>query len=507
MFLNGLTRWLRARLFDQPKPGPRFGASPGIQEDIDSRQNVETKPPDDEGIDLYCFWAVEFYTPEHLNALFNGFRELGWEAVESGDRKNSDPVEWISGLRRRHLGSGWMNLGFFIPPESNLFMGGPTHKVPLPEGVKYASGGIHSVSQSLIGVVICFVFEEEYSVSFDKALRADRQTFETSRGRISSIHFPITQKSDHVAQIRIEMSTSAASWFRDHLPGVFTLGLLDGELPTCEFVTLQKAEPFPPRPEDGQPEPLYLSILGLNHDADIWTSVGTPGLKIKLVSGANRSPRFHSTITMKDALPLGRPSDLWNNSRSSRITRLNLMVPAALTTSAILPLLRGYEQQIRKVRESSIVITMPRQSSTKALESVGSYLSNCVDISAVASELAENSREGLLAGFPIEPFQSSPRRNSDEPLILGKVLHSTIRDTAFQLQSSVRSMSEQLTQFGSLLGALEDIRTQKEISNLTKVLVVLTVVIVLTSLPAFLTSAVRFVWEHLVQGIGKLWTF
>ena len=68
----------------------------------DDEDNRDSTPPDDECIDLKCLWAVEFFTPAHLDSLaekllkFN--RDYPSNAIENG-RVNA----WIKGLHRSPL--------------------------------------------------------------------------------------------------------------------------------------------------------------------------------------------------------------------------------------------------------------------------------------------------------------------------------------------------------------------------------------------------------------------
>ena len=76
----------------------------------DSKQNADTTPPEDEFIDLSCAWAVEFYTPAHIDSLVSAFSRLGWDHEDGGNLSN-DPAAWLKDLRQRQHGGAWLNLG------------------------------------------------------------------------------------------------------------------------------------------------------------------------------------------------------------------------------------------------------------------------------------------------------------------------------------------------------------------------------------------------------------
>ena len=209
----------------------------GIVREHDPHENAATAPPDDEFVDLCCLWAVEFYTSDHMDSLVSSFRRLGWAADVDPDSHSTDPVAWLHRLSRFPHGGGCMNLGVLVPQGSDLFpLFPPSHKhgVLLPAGVEYASAGIHDISPSLVSIAICFVFDEHYSARLDIALRTDRQTYTTPTLHGRRIHSPLTQKINHIGQIRTETSRLAAAWFSENLPGLFSSGLLGGALPICE---------------------------------------------------------------------------------------------------------------------------------------------------------------------------------------------------------------------------------------------------------------------------------
>ena len=353
--IDHLTRNIR-RKFSRSLPYPDPDEIARFWRERDPQINMDTAPPHDEFVDLYCVWGLEFYSRERMDSLAQGFRKLGWEAEVGPHLSNRDPVAWLHRLNHRPRGGGWMNLGFLVPRGSNSFMVAPDrHTVPLPTGVKYALAGIHDISPSLVSVAICFVFDRDYSGKFDEALRTARQTYTIPTLRGHSIQTPDFQKTNHINQIRTEMSELASEWFSQNLPGLFSSGILDGEIPTCELVTFRQAEPLPCRSEGVEGNRQYLSILGLSNDWDAWTSAQTTGLKFKITSGSEGRMQYHSTL----AIRANNLADIDLNhgsaaaSRDSQIYSLNLSVPYLLNLWAIVPLLESHTREISKVRESA----------------------------------------------------------------------------------------------------------------------------------------------------------
>ena len=342
----------------------------------DPDRNAESTPPETEYIDLNCLWAVELYTPDHISDLIDGFRKLGWEPGDPDDPTDRDPVNWLRGLNRYGMHGSWMNLGVLVTDTSEARFVTPTHRVHLPDGVSHATIGIHSITPSLVGVAICFVFEEEFSKVFDRLLRKQRRTFTTRTRRGQLFHPPENQKHDDVRRIRNEISKSAAAWFQDNLPGEFASGTLYGDIPTCELITLRNAEPFPTAEERSPRKNEYLSILGLQDDFNVWRSANTPKLKVKLRLSMNRDPINHAVAAIKEEIPLWS-NQSQENSKSSRIAYLDLLLPYLLLALGTQDLLEGFHSRIREIRQLTISQDERRGVSTKVLQALRDHLSGC----------------------------------------------------------------------------------------------------------------------------------
>ena len=467
----------------------------------DPHENAETTPPDTESINLDCLWGVEFYTPDHIPKLTEGFLKLGWESAGFDDPDSRDPGDWLHGRIRHARGGAWMNLGTLVPVGSESSLIGETRRVQLPTGVSYATGRIQSISPSLVGVVICFVFEEEYSKAFDGMLRKERHTYATPTRRGQRIHLPEDQKHDDIIRIRAEITRLAATWFRDNLPGEFTSGILDGEIPTCELVTVRNTEPFPDEEEQDPDTSIYLSILGLLPDFNVWRCVNTPKLRVKLGSSANPGPRHHAVAAIKEGTPLWK-HELHDNEGSSPIAYMDLLLPDLLLALATQDLLEGFHRRIREVRQSTMLQDERKGVSIKVLKTLRGHLSHCADVATIASELTIDSKRRSPARVSFEPFELCSTGSITRAVSLNEAMKSIIGDSATQLQSAVQSMGDQITQFGSMLGVAENIRIQRKISVLTWGLVMLTIVLLANPL---ISLAIRSWGPSVITALTKLW--
>ena len=308
------------------------------------------------------------------------------------------------------------------------------------------------------------------------------------------------QKRDHIKQIRTEIAGLAATWFQDHLPGAFASGLLDGELPSCELTTLRNVEPLPSMEEQSKERLEYLSILGLDNDIFAWEKADAPGLKVVLDSHSSLTPSNYLLVAVKEGTPLWKSDQ--DQDKGSRIAYLDMTVPDLLVAFALHLLLEGFHQKIREVRQSTMPQADSKGVSVKELESLRRRLTYFADIHAVASELVLDSNRARPVTFPASNFKQCGLNNTQENLSLDEVLQSALGESAIQLQGAVLSTGNQITQFGTLLGAAENIRVQNKISWLTILLVVLTIVIIGTTLNQ---STDQSWFQSIAKEVSKLW--
>lgn len=456
-------------------------------QELDSTENLETSPPADEHIELVCLWAVEFYTPSHYEKLVDSFVKLGW-GKDDARGGSGDPIAWLNGLRGDYQGGAWMNLGLFAPQDSTVLLGPHVRKMELPAGVKYATAGIYSLTSTLVSVVVCFVFEGSWSGSFNTALRTEHRTYATPTERGWTLHTPRHQKMDRINAIRSELSHLAASWFSKNLPGLFSSGIFRAEIPTCELITTRQIEPFPTRAEQVSSVLGYPGVMGIGRNHGVWRYESTQNLKLRLPTGREPGPEYHSILAMREpSSPESPPDQPGGNDRWDQLHQLNLIIPNWLSVWAILPLLEEYTRHIRNIRNSTTLRPRKRQNSLRILENLGNHVSYSVDIAAVAAELASD----LEPPFPLLAVSGQFEPAEEEPLQgrpLATSLTYMIRDRAKWLRRTDRALRDQLTQYGSLIGATENVRVQKKLNWLTWVLVVFGLATLLISLVALSRS-------------------
>ena len=473
----------------------------------DAKRNEQTRPPDDEFIDLCCVWAVEFYTPSHISQLESAIRRLGWDNDDATDSLDSA----IAMLRRSRLhqwGGAWKRLDKIGRPISNAVS---SHgQEGLPHETKLASCYLVSLSPSLIAIVACFGFprESEYASIFDRALRTDRATYTTPTESGFQVYDPWLQKIESVKQARAELCSLAEEWFSRNIPGLYSSGLLDREMPTFELITLRNAEPYPTRLKDSDVPSSYLQIINMEHGFEAWSSTIVPGLKVSFPRLRRDRPRYHATLAIKEGdLVDAVPSESWGREdRWGRTMYVDFWLSKAFCGWSIMPMIEGYTRQINSILGSSALSQEDRNGATEVLAKLQNYLSFSSDVLAVSADLIEVAKHrhmwqesGDFFQY-VESYGKSADDKSDdrEKISMIEEFRSTVSSRASWIVSRDGSIRDHVTQFASVLGANENVRLQRKLGCLTWVLVLLTIVMAVTALlpllSIFIPEQVRLPW-------------
>lgn len=270
-----------------------------FHEKHDPEENRRTCPPVEETINLHCAWAVEFYTPAHMDNLAKSL--LRFNQTSGAYEHETEYLDnWVNGLHRARYGGGWINLGpLELKGNGSKFMS-PTRKVELPDAVDFALAHAFQVSPSIVCIAVCFVFGDLFSLGYDRELRNERKTYTRALRNGHSIITPELQKLDAIRSIRSTISNQATDWFSQHFPGIFASELLGGTVPVCEFVTLQQAKPFLEEEAQGPPQPPYVQLLGLDHYWEAWRHTTIPTLHFSLQDHHRGYPPRYATLSAND---------------------------------------------------------------------------------------------------------------------------------------------------------------------------------------------------------------
>lgn len=442
----------------------------------DEKENSRTEPPLDETVDLRCIWAVEFYMPSQVAQLLRGFEKLGWNTDDTAISQSS-PTRWIQRLRETAHGGGWFNLGpIHRPGNRRFFHIGRT--APLPPEVEYALAAMYSLTSSITCIVIGFILDKKYSGRLDESLRRKRQTFlePLIRGGYR-LPGPASQKATNIRAIRADLRESAANWFRTHLPGIFASGLLEDEFPTCEFVTLRKARPFPKEGEQNREEEEWLRLLDIDSDIDAWVADDLPGLKFTWPFLRDEESRFHAIVAAKeDAFSAEELRGYSGGDRSSYVIYVDRRVNGLLSRWALLGALAGFERHLNNIRDSATFRMSQQRSPLRLLGEFCNHLSQSIDIGATSVELGHFADRQASFEHKVETFRPSDSRfYRNKDITLSQGLREQIAERSKWLGNTDRSVRDLLCQYSTLLGTRENTRLQNSISRMTWWMVILTI--------------------------------
>lgn len=387
---------------------------------------------------------------------------------------DSNPALWLRNIRQRSASGAWLNIGPLVRPGDNRFF---TRKrtVLLPEGVDYAIAQLHNVTSSITCIVVGFVFADHVARQYDVTLRSPRITFAEKQGRGYQFHTPGFQKRHSIRKTRKELRERCADWFRRNLPGLFASGLLEGQFPICEFISLHEQTPFSP-PQTGHRPPEYLGLLGIDSDIDAWVSDDLPGFRLGRPTFIDQDEEFHLILAAKHS---DIPSDAGlegygGRNREGYVNYLNRRVDGLLTRWAVRAMLEGYERVVNSIRDA---IPPGATSTSEALKFLGflrKILNASTDLVAVSSDLVDYSQCRRRFEYDVADFrQANPGFARDEST-LAESLRRMISERTAWLRRTDDGVRHLLSQYGTVQSTLVNLRLQRHVKGLTWVILLLT---------------------------------
>ena len=468
--------------------------------DRDPEENRETAPPDDETVILHCAWAVEFYTPAHMDDLIKNL--LHFNRASSLSERDAEHLDsWIEQFHRVAYGGGSANLGVWERKGLPKRFVGPTRVVDMPATVAYALATAYRISPSIMCIAVCFVFEDDFSTSFDTALRKSRATYTQPNSSGFLIITPKFQKTDEVALIRSRISADFTCWFRNNIPGIFASRTIASRVPICEFVTLQKATPFPARENDGTLQPSYLGMLGLDSGWDAWRHSEVPELHFSIQREQRGSLRHYSTLSANEPGFLDRIGNYGGHEgQFAQILYMNDGMADLFCLWSGLALFDVFTEMLSKVRNSGGSSVGQSGNSVEDLQRLQDQIFSLTDIGAVSTEFS-NEADAMDWGprstglfVPCEPDRHAPNDT------LLTVFRRLLAERATWLLRTESTVSDQLVQMGAIINASENVRLQQVVAKLTRWVVLLTAVaVVIGALQLFGTDWVSV----LLNAIGE----
>jgi hypothetical protein len=496
--------------------------------DFRAHDDDENRPghvPLEEHLEVHCLWVVECYPPSKSEALIKGLRDLGIGEGAIGARPAVDA--WVRRYRSTAYGGGsFFPLGLFDRARGR-FIGPDIVVTDLPDAVDYAHGWLEILTPSLTTVTMQFVLTDDAAHLLERALNKDYMTTAQTTRHGITFHNPTNQRREAVHDAITDLTADCCGWFRSHLPGSFSAGLLDGGFPSCVFVSTDQTDPFV-RP-DAPDWDSWMGAIGFDRDHEAWDSMELPGLKLRAPFGVEDDRRWWLAGRRGSFLVDNHQAPYGGNTRQGWANRLQHYMNGLLALHGATALLEGLHAAVAQSRD-----TMRSQQSRKwdlrRLDALRDDVTTFVrDVDPIAAELETANRlerhradfvpsagHILLFGTPPSPSELAPGPRSSriarllqwftphadvtaatpkkpEPAkTLADYWAGDIRWSAGRLLAAERQTRDALSTISSLIGAVESIRLDRRILVLTVVLGLATVAAALPSL----AQVVRFVAKH-----------
>jgi len=234
----------------------------------DSKINKETELPAEEHVRIRSLWVVEAYPPTYFVNLKHWLAKL-----DQSEPSYNDNI--LKSAEQARLGAyySWINLGYIFSSNSNRHF---VSKAILPKGVEYINAKLFCSLPSITFIVLQFVFDEPTSLILEDPLNKKYTTYAKKLGKGYGFINPLHQKRKAVLKLKKELHQNCYDWVRDKIPGIFSTGILKSEFPTCEFITLDKGNPFVKEAYHS-----YLSIIDLGISFFIYDSEDIQGLRLR----------------------------------------------------------------------------------------------------------------------------------------------------------------------------------------------------------------------------------
>ena len=427
----------------------------------DQRYNEETKTPTSEKIQLSSMWATEFYTPRHFANLRDHLEKLD-AALAPRNQDDPDLVRWFTESQRSPFGQRWTDAGHLKPAGLNYPFLTRARTVPMPPGVAYATGTIGSASPRIKYAVIRFVFDSSFAAKFQDELDTYRSTMMIYRPYGASIRSPDLLKRENIDNTRVEMSRNATKWFREHLPGLFAERKSGDQIPICEFIEFNDAEPFPELSEPRVPVPRYLNVMGLGHSPQTWQHPRHHNAKFSSRIFTDL-PHHHSTVTITHSKHAQRQE---TDPSASRGLTVDYSISQAMTDISpkwsALAMLESYEQELNKIHTAQLSPKRNRTRSLSTLENLGQELTWTADIEGVIEDVVHLPTRNYGHEFIRRP----DTKRGTEPIPLSADLEAMISERAQLVKRTLQDVRRELLQHRDTISISASIRLQRTMKRL-----------------------------------------
>jgi hypothetical protein len=437
------------------------------------RSPEETVPPQNERVSIHATWAIETYTPRHIEQLRAGLEALGLGTEEFRPEQNIR--DRLRDVRERPHGGYYLNLKTLAPKGSDGFLGAA--RADLREAVRAVRSQLWALTPSVTAIAFQFVLTDDAALLFD---RLSRRTDFEPEGRLHEGGFSI-QPPDNVKKRELDLLRKAlrqrgASWIRDNLPGDFSESQDLSLMPTAELVTTELQVPF----ERGTDWRNYLAFVGFGFTFDRWTSSSLPGWRWV-------SDREEPAVTLagkRSVVLENEHLDIYGSEPEWALTaHMNDAIEKNLILWATAQLLSVLQGRLAAVRDQALREHASARSASRRLKRIRrNLLRDSLDARICAEELRafadrKHEFEWGATRFVFEDFTA----RSQEVLLLDE-LRASVRTSAMVVSATESRLREALVADGTMMSAQANLRLQRQLSFMNVLVLLIAVASLVVSI-------------------------
>jgi hypothetical protein len=260
--------------------------------------NEQSRLPPGERVRLHRIWLTECFPPSCVGTLVDRLEGIARDdRVEEawGIHPRQHAIDARGGFRTGER----RTLGPFVRKPTQL---GEIAAPDLPGYVEQAEGYLEWMTPSLTVLTIGFTFKDSASDRLNEVLARNysAKVIGKSRGIVTFPPSHLRRKAARLALAGIRRECSA--WLGHSFPGAFAAGVLDGDIPSCLFLTLDVARPLWKYEDVFDPFQWSIGVDGVD---ETWESSDLLGLRLRVPLRSDAEPD-----AWRHWLIAGRPSDV-----------------------------------------------------------------------------------------------------------------------------------------------------------------------------------------------------
>ena len=423
-----------------------------------AEENARSRPPDDELITVPMVTIAEVYIGSVARELPRRLTELG---VKDGGMGCSDFLRTC--LEKDLPGFAHFQIsGSGNERESS----GSEDEVSLPEGVSSIKGTCYALGASTVSVVLSFVLEEPWNSKIDDAIRRDAEP-ELKSNRLGGVN-PLgadSVKSERIWTTDQEIRDLCKKWVVVHLPGYLSTRPTPGP-PSIVEVSLRTGVPL-------ESTDRYMQLLRLSSPLIVNRDQHLSALHF--VYSISEDKQNNVTLAFNEAR---LKADLISSDNPDPVELLSRLVAPLLMSYALSSLVTALEAEQRLI-QAAVDDADPSEMDHDAAEKIRiRILRHRRDLDAIRRDVPQALEPTALFWDELPQLEQVEHPSGKVTLKMGTQpeIRRHVVDAMEPLNVSALNLNEQSAVISEAVSDRIRLNSDKQLGNLTKVLVALTLV-------------------------------